>query len=52
MTPDEREQMLALCTKIAEEKDLDKFTQLIIQLNELFDRKERRLELTTKSAAN
>ena len=43
MTPAEREQMYALCVKIAEEKDSQKFTQLIVRLNELLQRIERRL---------
>jgi hypothetical protein len=48
MTPDEREQMFALCAKIADERDPHKFTQLITQLNELLERKERRLDATLK----
>jgi len=44
MTPQERERMLALCTEIANENDIDTFHQLIRELNDLLERKERRLE--------
>ena len=36
--------MLALCTEIANENDIDTFHQLIRELNDLLERKERRLE--------
>jgi hypothetical protein len=39
MSPDERAQMYALCAKVADEKDPAKFTQLVVQLKELLDRK-------------
>jgi hypothetical protein len=44
MTPDEIERMLALCRQIAVEKDRAKFIQLIEQLNELLENKNRRLD--------
>jgi len=43
MTPDEREQMAILCQRIAVEQDRNKFTELVDQLNELLEHKERRL---------
>jgi hypothetical protein len=44
MTPEEREQMNRLCTQIQDEKDHDRFMQLIKELNDLIDRKEHRFE--------
>ncbi len=44
MTPEEREQMFALCAQIAVEKDPQIFTKLVEQLNDLLEGKERRLE--------
>ncbi len=44
MTPEEREQMFALCAQIAIEKDPQVFTQLVQQLNDLLEGIERRLE--------
>lgn len=44
MTSEERERMLALCTEIANEKDIDAFHKLIRELNDLLERKEHRLE--------
>ena len=44
MTPDEVERMKALCQRIAIEKDQDKFSQLIAELNELLERKDKRLD--------
>jgi predicted GNAT family acetyltransferase len=48
MTPEEREQMYALCARIVEEKDPDTFIELVKELNELLDRKEDRLVPTRK----
>lgn len=48
MTPEERERMNALCNQIATEKDHDKFMKLVLELNDLLDRKERRLEDTQR----
>jgi len=44
MTPEEREQMFALCSQIAIEKDPQIFSKLVEQLNDLLEGKERRLE--------
>jgi len=44
MTPEEREQMNRLCTQIQDEKDHERFMQLIKELNDLIDRKEHRFE--------
>jgi len=49
MTPDEREQMAILCQRIAVEQDRDKFTDLVDQLNELLEHKERRLNNPSQS---
>jgi hypothetical protein len=43
MTPEERGQMNALCTRLQEEKDYARFVALLRELNYLFARKERRL---------
>jgi hypothetical protein len=43
MTPEERAEMERLCQLIQVEKDANKFTNLVFQLNSLFKRKERRL---------
>jgi len=42
MTPDEREQMNSLSTRIQEEKDYRRFVALLRELNELVSRKEHR----------
>lgn len=44
MTREERERMQVLCAQIAVEKDHEKFTQLVLELNNLLDGKENRLE--------
>jgi hypothetical protein len=44
MTAQEREQMNRLCERIQIEKDPKIFMQLVEQLNELLERKEKRLE--------
>lgn len=49
MTPDEREEMAILCQRIAVEQDRHKFTELVDQLNELLDRKGKRLNAPPKS---
>lgn len=41
MTPEEREHLKTLCKQIQDEKDHEKFTQLVIKLNDLVDRKEK-----------
>jgi hypothetical protein len=43
MTPDERERMAILCERIATEKNHDKYTTQVEQLNDLLGDKERRL---------
>lgn len=50
MTPEEREEMNRLCLLIQDEKDHQKFSDLIAQLIELLGRKERRLEKDNSSA--
>ena len=37
MTPDEREHMDILCKQITEERDSQRFTQLVKELNELLE---------------
>jgi hypothetical protein len=44
MTSDERSEMQRLVLLIQDEKDHNKFMELITQLNELLGRKEHRLE--------
>ena len=44
VTPEERDQMFALCSQIAEEKDPQKFSTLVQKLNELLESKELRLD--------
>jgi hypothetical protein len=51
MTPEESERMNSLCSRIQEEKDLDKFAALLRELNSLVERKEHRLEQRDKSGA-
>ena len=48
MTPDERERMTALCRRIAEEQDHQKFMELLEALNDLLEGKGQRLEKPTK----
>ena len=42
MTPDERERLNQLCSRIQTEKDQAKFSQLLTELNELLEKKEQR----------
>ena len=44
MTPDEVERMKVLCQQIETEKDHHRFSQLITELNELLERKNKRLD--------
>jgi hypothetical protein len=44
MNQEERQQMNRLCQRIQIEKDPKVFMQLVEQLNELLERKEKRLE--------
>ena len=43
MTPEERELVNGLCKRIAEEKDIFVFQQLVEQLDDILSRKEKRL---------
>lgn len=43
MTPDERQEMNRLCLAIQEEKDPAIFNQLVEELTEFFERRERKL---------
>ncbi len=52
MTPEERERMNRLCAQIQVEQDHNKFTQLIAELNSLFETKERRLDERDHQNAN
>lgn len=45
MTPDEREQMAILFERIATEKNLQNYERWVRDINEIFDRKQRRLTL-------
>jgi hypothetical protein len=44
MTPEEVECMKVLCQQIETEKDHKRFSQLIAELNELLERKNKRLD--------
>jgi hypothetical protein len=46
MTAEERQQLNSLCLRIQDEKDPDRFSQLVQQLNDLLQRKEHRLVQT------
>lgn len=46
MTAEERERMNSLCQRIADEKDPHTFTTLTEELNDLLERKEKRLNAT------
>ena len=46
MTPEEMERMKVLCQQIETEKDHNRFSQLIRELNELLERKNKRLDHT------
>jgi hypothetical protein len=48
MTPEERQLVNELCKRIAEEKDYYVFSQLVQQLDELIERKEKRLKDAAK----
>ena len=43
MTPDERQEMNRLCLAIQQEKDPTMFSKLVKELNEFFERRERKL---------
>ena len=44
MNAEEKAELDALCKRISEEKDHRIFMDLVVQLNQLLERKERRLE--------
>lgn len=44
MTPEERVQVEALCKRIQEEQDPAAFTELVMQLNDLLEHKQGRLD--------
>ena len=44
MTPEERDRMAWLCTRIQEEKDPKVFGELVVELDELLTIKEQRLD--------
>jgi hypothetical protein len=48
MSPEERERMNDICTKLQVEQDHDKFTQLMTELNNILECKEHRLEARDK----
>jgi hypothetical protein len=50
MTPEEREEMNRLCRLIQDEKDHQKFTDLIAKLLVVISEKERRLEEKDKNS--
>lgn len=45
MTPDERDQVNALCAQIMVEQNHEKFSSLVDELNALLERQEGRLEM-------
>jgi hypothetical protein len=49
MTAEECERMSILCERIVKEKDLEKFAELVQQVHDLLEAKERRLEAEKKS---
>ena len=44
MIPEERERARILCDQIAKEQNHDKFTKLVLELNDLLEHKKPRLE--------
>ena len=48
MTPEEREEMYALCRLIQDEKDPQKFAQLVEELDRLLDAKRERIQSATE----
>jgi len=47
MAGEEKDEITALCNRVIEEKDPAKFHELVVQLNNLLERKEQRLEPKT-----
>lgn len=52
MTPEERQLVNDLCTRIADEKDPSVFCRLVQELDALLARKEKRLEAVTKTSSD
>ena len=50
MTREEKEKMDQLCRLIQTEKDQKKFSELIVELNKLLDKKTERLSVPLKSS--
>ena len=44
MTAEEKDEITALCNRAIEERDPAKFHELVVQLNDLLERREHRLE--------
>jgi hypothetical protein len=44
LTPEEKKELEALCLRISQESDQHEFMALVIQLNNLLARKDRRLD--------
>lgn len=49
MTPDEVAHMKELCSKIAVEKDQQKFIRLVIELNDFFEKQQQELHTNEKN---
>lgn len=52
MTPEERERMEWLCKRIAEEKDPEKFDELVKQLDDLLEVKHQRIHPEHRTKPN
>lgn len=44
MNPEEKAELDALCKRIVDEKDQHRFLALVMELNQLLERKEQRLQ--------
>ena len=51
MTSEEKDEITALCNRVIEEKDPAKFRELVVQLNDLLEKKGHRLEPSTTNPA-
>jgi hypothetical protein len=52
MTPEERERMNWLCSRIADEKDPSLFQKLLRELNELKEKKRQRIDPVNPSKSS
>lgn len=52
MNTEEKAELDALCRRIVEEKDHQEFISLVMQLNNLLERKERRLEQPSETESS